>query len=45
VLLRAKPEALLTVLAGFAGLAAMLLLWRWRQLSRWPQALPAGRWS
>jgi hypothetical protein len=45
VLLRERPEALGPLLAGAAAVAALSLLWRWRQLSRWPQALPAGRWG
>jgi hypothetical protein len=43
LLLRGKPEALLPVMAGLVGVAAVVLAWRWRQVSRWPQALPAGR--
>jgi hypothetical protein len=43
LLLRVKPDALLLLMGGFGAAAAALLWGRWRQLSRWPQALPAGR--
>ena len=43
VLLRDRPDALWPLLGAVAGVAALVLPWRWRQLSRWPQALPAGR--
>ena len=44
-LLREKPDLFGPLLGGVAVVAALSLLWRWRQLSRWPQALPAGRWG
>lgn len=45
VLLREGSLATWPAVGGFAVATALLLLWRWRCLSRWPQALPAGRWG
>lgn len=44
-LLREMPELSRPLLGGAAVVATVLLVWRWRQVSRWPQALPAGRWG
>lgn len=43
LLMRSRPDALLPWMLAMAGLCVVLLAWRWRQLARWPQALPAGR--
>jgi hypothetical protein len=43
LLLRWQPGLLLPWALGIVLLTAALLAWRWRKLSRWPQALPAGR--
>ena len=43
LLLRWQPDLLLPWLAGMVALAGGLLVWRWRRVSQWPQALPAGR--
>jgi hypothetical protein len=42
-LLQWQPTWLLPWALGTVLLSAALLAWRWRQLARWPQALPAGR--
>jgi len=42
-LLSRQPGALLPWLMAVLTLTAGLLTWRWRRLSRLPQALPAGR--
>jgi len=41
--LRLHPAMLLPWAVGVGLLTAALLAWRWRKLSHWPQALPAGR--
>jgi len=41
--LRWHPAMLLPWAVGVGLLTAALLAWRWRKLSHWPQALPAGR--
>ena len=43
LLLLWQPALLLPWLLGMALLTAATLAWRWRKLSHWPQALPAGR--
>ena len=43
LLLNWQPGLLLPWVAGMVALAAGLLIWRWRRVSQWPQALPAGR--
>ena len=45
LLLRWQPTLLLPWALGLLALTAALLAWRWRRLSQWPQALPAGRLS
>ncbi|OYU68442.1 MAG: hypothetical protein CFE45_42740 [Burkholderiales bacterium PBB5] len=42
-MLTAWPDASLPWALGMLLLTAGLLLWRWRGLGRWPQAMPAGR--
>lgn len=41
--LRWHPAMLLPWAVGVVLLTSALLAWRWRKLSQWPQALPAGR--
>jgi hypothetical protein len=41
--LRWQPGLLLPWAVGVVALTAGLLAWRWRCVSQWPQALPAGR--
>ncbi len=43
LLLRWQPTQLLPWALVMVLLTAALLAWRWRKLSHWPQALPAGR--
>jgi hypothetical protein len=43
LLLRWQPALLLPWAVGMLALTAGLLAWRWRCVSQWPQALPAGR--
>ncbi len=43
LLLRWHPTTLLPWALGIVLLTAALVTWRWRKLSQWPQALPAGR--
>ena len=43
LLLRWQPGWLWPWALGMVLLAAALLGWRWRRVSQWPQALPAGR--
>ena len=43
LMLRWQPEWLVPWALGMVTLTAALLAWRWHRLSRWPQALPAGR--
>ncbi len=43
LLLRWQPALLLPWVLGMVSLTAAVLAWRWRKLSQWPQALPAGR--
>ena len=45
LLLRWQPALLLPWAVGVLAVTAGLLAWRWRLLSAWPQALPAGRLS
>ena len=40
---RFQPALLLPWALGMVLLTAALLVWRWRRLSQWPRALPAGR--
>lgn len=43
LMLRWQPDLLLPWALGLVVLTVALWAWRWRLLSRWPQALPAGR--
>jgi hypothetical protein len=43
LLMRWKPALLGPWVLGMVLLTVALLAWRWRKLSHWPQALPAGR--
>ena len=43
LLLRWQPTLLLPWALGMLALTLALLAWRWRRVSQWPQALPAGR--
>lgn len=44
-LARGWPGLLLPLLAGLVLLSGAWWALRWRQLARWPQALPAARWG
>lgn len=43
LLLRWQPALLGPWILGMVLLTAAALVWRWRRLSQWPPALPAGR--
>ena len=43
LLLRWQPAALLPWALGVLAVSAGLMVWRWRRLAQFPQALPAGR--
>jgi hypothetical protein len=43
LLLRWQPLLLVPAVVCLLAVTAAMLTWRWRRVSQWPQALPAGR--